>query len=58
MDKHEMAMRTYEELKRRKKRKEDLEIQKKMDKTGLGWNGLNRHMTKLQKRYYNKKHTT
>jgi hypothetical protein len=54
MDRHELAMKTYEDLQKRKARKE---LQKKLDQQGLGWNGYEKYKNKSNKRYYDRKHT-
>jgi hypothetical protein len=54
MDNHEKALRTYEALQKRKKKKE---LQRKLDLNGLGWNGANKYFIRNQRNYYNGKHT-
>jgi len=54
MDTHALALKTYDDLQKRKKRKE---LQKKIDLDNVGFNGATKAIIKRQKRYYDRKHT-
>jgi hypothetical protein len=54
MDRHELAMKTYEELQKRKKAKE---LRHKIDLQWAGWNGYTKYANKRLKKYYNRKRT-
>lgn len=49
MDKHELALRTYEAIQKRKKQKE---LQRKIDISSTGWNGYKKVVNKRLKNYY------
>lgn len=57
MNAHELALKTYEALQKRKELKKQQELQLKQDLSNTGWNGYSRYITKRQKRYYDRKHT-
>jgi hypothetical protein len=49
MDAHEMAIKTYEALQKRKKQRE---YQKRADLNGLGWNRANLAVIQNNKNFY------
>ena len=49
---HEMAMKTYNALQKRRQQREQQEMQKKIDIAGAGWNGYTKNMNGRLKRYY------
>jgi hypothetical protein len=54
MDKHELALRTYEAIQKRKRQKE---LKRRMDLEAVGWNRSTQSRIKWQKRYYDRKRT-
>jgi hypothetical protein len=54
MDTHALALKTYEDLQKRKKQKE---LKKKIDLSNVGYNGVTKAIINRQKRYYDNRHT-
>jgi hypothetical protein len=54
MDRHELAMKTYNDIQKRKKAKED---QYKRDAAEVGWNRYTKYKNDSLKKYYGSRHT-
>jgi hypothetical protein len=54
MDRHELALKTYEAIQKRKREKA---LRRKMVVGNLGWNKYTKYITTLQRTYYSRRHS-
>jgi hypothetical protein len=54
MDRHELAIKTYDAIQKRKKEKA---LRRKVAIGNLGWNRYIKHQTTLQRTYYSRRHS-
>jgi hypothetical protein len=61
MDRHELAMKTYNDIQKRKEQKkkkaQQLALQCRIDAAEAGWNRRTKYICENRKRYYNNRHS-